>query len=335
MARSKNVFVMAAEEKDPFNGLLESLSLEEQTVVNGIAERVNRKVVAATGVPAPAPFIRVYGLYVIGLVLVAGLATWWLWPGAEANAAELVHDQPAEIQYSESSAMIASPSPEGQEVLPVMAVSAENHGQADVQSGVNEELPAVSIDPVDLSYDGRQSSAEQQPMSGDDEPGNSASTLNDDNGTPLEGTPDGNPADDGAAVTSTPENTDNPADEEEAFRLSVVTVKLIDKRSYLGVKAGNDGGVIRNGELGRGNNAVNRTKVMLPREMPTYPGGEQEMETFLAAQVDESLLANPDLRGQTVAVTFLVSHKGKVSDISARNGTREIAREAERIVALI
>jgi len=335
MAMSKNVFDMAAEEKQPFENVLENLSPADHKVVDAIAARVNQRVIAAVGVPPKVPFYKSWGPLLVGAVAVIGVVTIFSWPTDTNTAPEVAAVTPA----------VTSPEPNRTDVASPVVVDSEPEDvppSAGAEDVTTEDIVAdqgVTAPEVPVTFDGRASDLEtetrEEPKTAAENPaeltapGNERPDQTDDpTGSATDSTVESNP--DSAAPPLTASEP-----EEEHLRMAIVQVKLIDKRTYLGVKPPNNGGIIRNGELPSRDAAANRNATMLPQEMPIFPGGDRELEQFLADQVDATLRANPDLVGETVAVNFLVSHKGKISDIRARNGNTEMRAEAERIVALM
>ena len=323
-AMSKKTFDMAVKEKDPFSGLLDELSASERAVVDQVTQSVNRKVAAASGY-TPASWFVTWGPYLAALVPLSAVLIWALWPAPKTVLTADGGPPGTEVTMAAPAADVEENPMAPHESAPVMGSDLE--GQP--QEVVSEEVGHESEHRIDVGEDGRNSDPEAQPH-----------VLNDDL-VAMDGQAPGeggegqteNPADQPLVADAL--DDPNAAGDEVKHRdgpieLALVKAHVIQKSNYSGTTGGSGGGV-RNGELS-GPSAARRNG-MLPEEMPKYPGGDARLEDFLASQVDEAARANPDFHGKTAAVSFVVTHKGKISDIEAKTGSPELRKEAERIVS--
>jgi outer membrane biosynthesis protein TonB len=111
------------------------------------------------------------------------------------------------------------------------------------------------------------------------------------------------------------------AEKENYASLQIVSAKVLQKMSKT---EGNTRKASKNGQI-----SVSKSKnpsYFLLEDMPQYPGGDAAMEDFLSRNFKNPIKDKRNLTGQTVAVMFTVSSKGKLSDIEI---TRSIAPELD------
>jgi hypothetical protein len=71
---------------------------------------------------------------------------------------------------------------------------------------------------------------------------------------------------------------------------------------------------------------------MMQKEMPGFSGGDSGIEAYVRREVNQAMLSNPRLIGQTAMVMFKVSSKGKVSEVQIASGdSNQVKQEVYRI----
>ncbi len=129
-------------------------------------------------------------------------------------------------------------------------------------------------------------------------------------------------------VKKTEPAVESPAEKENFADLQIVSAKVLQKMTKT---EGSSRKGSKNGQLPTPNNR--KTSYYLLEDMPAYPGGDNAMEEYLAANFKNPVKDKRKLTGPAVAVMFTVSSRGKISDVEI---TRSIGPELDvEIIRLI
>ncbi|HXC06730.1 MAG TPA: zf-HC2 domain-containing protein [Bacteroidia bacterium] len=113
--------------------------------------------------------------------------------------------------------------------------------------------------------------------------------------------------------------------------LQIVTVKVLQMMSKVSSSSSSRKEGSRNGQISKSKD-TSPAYYML-EDMPSYPGGQDAMEEYLATHFKNPVKDKRNLTGKAVGVMFNVSSKGRISDVEI---TRSIAPELDvEIIRLI
>lgn len=294
---------MGPENLGAFAEVMESLSPSEKASVDRIAEKVRRRVGAASG-PAPKPPVAwgSVSLLISGVVLV-GIAVWWFAAGNSPDAGHEVALHATTTTPVEANP--STPSPLQEAVAPVAGADHE------------EEQSTTAV----------LSNASETEEGNAEEPEQTAET-------PIS-------ADVNAPVNTTPEHTPKVGETENTTLPATETApsnpQPVVSNTETGVGGSYSGTVERLVVKAKLMQKMGDGTSMQQHEMPSFWGGDElGLEEFVRSEVQKSLLSNPELKGQTAMVQFKVNAKGKVSDVEVINSdSRVLAAEVNRIFKLM
>jgi|GEM_PF-4313931 hypothetical protein len=285
------------------SSVLEDMDVSEEgrTTVESIVENVNNRILKMVGpLPRPSLWTAYRNYFLVGggaLILFSGIA---LYPYHSGSA------------VSNSSPVTPAANP---------AISDKKETK-EVQKPVQDEFPIHHTDASSSVEKTVTTTSGGLPSPGLDPP----PTLQPDPASiPV---PAANPA----PVNASPAKKEEAKAESESEKINYADLQIVSAKvlSQITKTSGSSRKESRNGQIAapRDNGAS-----FLPEDMPSYPGGNEAMEEYLASNFKNPVKDKRTLSGKAVGVMFTVSSKGRISDVEI---THSIAPELDvEIIRLI